>query len=95
MKTVDHTPSNHGIAAMLKRETLARAAFAWIKSDQTDEDDIALEAALRDTGTLSEDEAILEIFMDDIVDVVVVLESGTEAICIDIESGNTARGTPE
>ena len=93
MKTVNHTPSNLRTAATLKRDALARAAFAWATSSQDDEADLALDAALHDTGTLSEDEAVLEIFMNGVADVVVVLESGTEVICIDIESGNTARGT--
>jgi len=94
METVDHTQSNRTIAAMLKRDALARAAYTWHRSSRDDEADLALDAVLHDTGTLSEDEAILEIFTEH-NSVVVVLEPGTEAVCVDIATGNTTRGALE
>jgi len=94
MKT-NRTQPDRIIAAASKRDLLAKAARTWAKSGQTDEDDILFDAALHDTGTLISDEAILEIFMSGSTDVVVVLESGTEAICIDIMHGDTVRGELE
>lgn len=87
-----NTESQHPAAA--KRQALARAAQVWAKSNQDDEADLALDMVLHDTGTLSEDEAILEVFLQH-NGVVVVLESGIEAICIDIGSGSITRGALE
>lgn len=91
MKIADHSASNRGIAAFLKREALSRAAKEWMKTEPNDEADIAFEAVLLNNGVIDPDDVVYEIYSD-APETVMVRVNGNTLIEIDVESGCHLRG---
>jgi len=82
--------------AATRRAILSRAFEAWMPTDpETAEADLALEAALLETQTITEEDTLDEISVtDDGDEIRIVLNGGDEILTIDIH-GNTTRGAAE
>lgn len=81
--------------AKSRRTATTTAAREWMKTEPgNDEADIALEAVLVATGTVKRGEAIEEIWSDAPETLMLSLTDGI-IIEIDVESGNSMRGTSD
>ena len=81
--------------AKTRRTATTAAAREWMKTEPgNDEADIALEAVLVSTGTVKRGEAIEEIWSD-APETLMLRVNGATIIEIDVESGNSMRGTSD
>lgn len=84
-------------AAATARDTLATAGQVWMKSEPlNEEEDIAFEAALLATGTITEDDIVesIEASGEDAYTVKVFMGDGT-VVEINVLDGNSIRGEAE
>jgi hypothetical protein len=91
MKTVDHSASNRAIAAFLKRDSISKAATAWMATEPNDDADIEFEIALMNANIVQFGDQVDEIWSDAPETVMVRVNEST-LIEIDIESGSYMRG---